>query len=146
MEWRTTSSHEWPSVLQGAMWGFPKSWVYSLKLVELNMENPLKMDDLGYPILGNFHVLKPWTTVPQVLKSHTAGSTWQHIFWPWRIPGLEDKIRFLDERNGYSRFSYSQVWMNVLEGAYLAFDDRNPFKPGSKISQTRCQGNSARRN
>ena len=47
MEWRTTSSHEWPSVLQGAMWGFPKSWVYSLKLVELNMENPLKMDDLG---------------------------------------------------------------------------------------------------
>jgi len=29
------------------------------KLVELNMENPLKMDDLGYSLLGNFHVLKP---------------------------------------------------------------------------------------
>ena len=100
------------------------------------------MDDLGYPLVGNFHVLKPWTTaiwhysscfertswdklrfdsgVPHFLKSHTIDPQ-DNICRPWRIPGLEDKIRFQDERNGYC-IHYSAIprseWM-YLKGHIL---------------------------
>ena len=111
-------------------------------------------EPLQFDTITTVHALKEqleisWDLTPVCLTS------WNHIplihkttfFWPWRIPGLEDKIRFLDKTNGYSLFSYSQVLMAIpRRGISCCLMIEVPSSLAVNLPDAGFPGNSARRN